>query len=240
MTNIIRKDESTLLKGGKLSGSKTSFQNRVRSNVVDVSELPNRICLMLDCSSSMSTYEAKRSGDDSTRIELLKEAVENFIARCNFVDTAIAIETFPPSISVPLTNNLSVLQSSTFGLHASGNTPMHQCVSRSIEKLAMTRAVLVSDGEATDWKYFDKKEPQDDILTKYKDAKIPIDCVHISNDSGGETLLRRIAEATEGLFLKFTDVSAFASAFGYLTPGLRGMLTNGSVSANDLGAKEVR
>jgi len=247
---VVKKPEQTaLLKGGKLSASRTSFQDRVRQNVVDIETLPHRICLMLDKSSSMNTYEASRSGSDSTRIELLKQALENFVQRCDFSNTAIAIETFPPSISIPLTNNLAVLSASSFGLDASGNTPMRACVERSLEKFKMTRGVIVSDGEATDWNrrnYSDDLDgevgncPTDDILFKYKQLGIPIDCVHISNDSGGEALLRRIAKETGGIFMKFTDVSSFAANFGYLTPGFRAMLTDGSLTAEQLGAKEIR
>jgi Mg-chelatase subunit ChlD len=109
----------------------------------------------------------------------------------------------------------------------------------------MTRGVIVSDGAATDWRdYFSNEEDDikgnvDEILLKYKEAGIPIDCVHISLGTSGEELLRRIAATTGGIFIKFTDVSAFAQAFGYLAPGFRAMLTDGRVSASDIGAREL-
>ena len=246
MSDLIKKEEqTTLLKGGKLKSTGSSFQNRVRQNQVDISELPNRICLMLDCSSSMSTHEK----DNKRRIDLLKEALENFVNRCDYSNTAVAVETFPPSIEVPLTNIAAVLSGCGFGLEASGNTPMQACVGRCIGKVPMTRGVIVSDGEATDWYNRDELRHDDEdrgggsvdsTLKQYIEQKIPIDCVHISTDSGGEELLRWIAKTTGGIFLKFTDVSAFASSFGYLTPGYRAMLTNGRVSASELGAKELR
>ena len=51
---------------------------------------------------------------------------------------------------------------------------------------------------------------------------------------------RKIASETGGIFIKFSDVNAFSKAFGYLTPSYRAMLTSGSVSASELGAKEIK
>jgi Mg-chelatase subunit ChlD len=232
------------LSKGKLTSRGSPFQQRVneaKRSEVDPATMPNRICLMLDKSSSMSTTETK----GARRIDLLKDALCNFVGRCDFKNTAIAIETFPEGFELPLSSNLSVLQTAGFGIEASGNTPMRACVERSLSKIPMTRGVIVSDGEATDWRRDEEHYEEetrarvDVVLAKYKDAGIPIDCVHIASDSGGEALLRRIAEVTGGIYLKFTDVSAFANSFGYLTPGFRAMLTDGRVSARDLGAREV-
>jgi hypothetical protein len=231
------------LSKGKLTSRGSPFQQRVneaKRNEVDPTTMPNRICLMLDKSSSMSTTETK----GARRIDLLKDALCNFVGRCDFKNTAIAIETFPEGFELPLSSNLSVLQTAGFGIEASGNTPMRACVERSLSKIPMTRGVIVSDGEATDWGRYDYWEDEseasnDDILKKYKEADIPIDCVHIASDTRGEGLLKHIAAMTGGIYLKFTDVSAFANSFGYLTPGYRAMLTDGRVSARDLGAREV-
>ncbi|SRR6266852_5409847 len=238
-----------MLNKGKLRSASTPFQQRVnqaKANEVDPATMANRICLMLDKSSSMSTKE--RAGD--SRIDLLKKALQNFIQRCDFTNTAIAIETFPESFELALTNSSLVLSTAGFMFEAGGNTPMRRCVEAALGKVPMTRGVIVSDGEATDWHnphgYDDddtsdeKRSSQaDSLLAKYKEVGIPIDCVHISTDSGGEALLRQIATATGGLFIKFTDVSAFAQAFGYLAPGFRAMLTDGRVSASELGARDV-
>ena len=251
MSDIIKKEPSTgiALNKGKLRSSASPFQQRVnqaKTEVVDPATMPNRIVLMLDKSSSMSTMER----GSSRRIDLLKDALQNFVGRCNFNDTSIAIETFPEGFSLPLTSNTGQLQTSVFAFEASGNTPMRHCVETCLERVPMTRGVIVSDGEATDWHrddysfYEEETRVQDskvdDVLKKYKEAGIPIDCVHISDTSSGEALLRRIAKETGGIFLKFTDVSAFASAFGYLTPSYRAMLTDGRVSAASIGATEVR
>jgi Mg-chelatase subunit ChlD len=245
MADIIKKPDATaLISGGKLKSTATGFQQRVKkaqAETVDPATMPNRITLMLDKSGSMSEYEK----DSKRRIDLLKDAIENFVGRCNLNDTSIAIETFPPSIAIPLTSNRVILSSAAYGLSASGNTPMRNCVESCLNKIPMTRGVIVSDGAATDWNdRFSNEEEDlksaDEVLLKYKEAGIPIDCVHISLGTSGEELLRRIAATTGGIFIKFTDVSAFAQAFGYLAPGFRAMLTDGRVSASDLGAREIR
>jgi Mg-chelatase subunit ChlD len=229
------------LNKGKLSSSSTPFQQRVnqaRAEQVDAALLPHRICLMLDISSSMSTSETRSETSVQRRIDLLKDAVNNFIARCSFNDTALAIRTFPESLQVELTNNPIMLQGAIFGIDASGDTPMEACVQRVITDIPLTRGIIVSDGEATDWHDFANAEVT--LLKTYKNQSIPIDCVHIGSSTSGEELLRRIARETGGLYLKFTDVSAFAKSFGFLTPGYRAQLTDGSVSASQLGARELK
>jgi hypothetical protein len=186
------------------------------------------------------------------RIDLLKDAVQNFVTRCNFADTSVAIATFPgrSDKAMPLTCQPSTIIGYSVGLEPSGDTPLHKCVTRSVTDIAMTRGVIVSDGGATDWRedgdstdYEDGElKPRIDtsVLSIYKEQGIPLDCVHISLGTDGEALLRRIAAETGGIFIKFSDISAFARAFGYLTPGYRAMLTSGSVSAGELGAKEIK
>lgn len=250
MSNIIKPSESTgiSLTKGKLRSSTSPFQQRVnaaKQEQADPLTLPNRICLMLDGSSSMSTIEK----GDKRRIDLLKDALQNFVGRCNFADTSIALESFPERLSSPLSSNQSLLITASFGIEASGITPMRRCVEACLEKVPMTRGVIVSDGEATDWygrsyedddAYESSKKSDDPLLTKYKEAGIPIDTVHIADSSSGEELLRRIARETGGIFIKFTDVGAFAKAFGFLAPSYRAMLMNGSVTASQIGAREVK
>jgi Mg-chelatase subunit ChlD len=245
MSDIIKKPDapSVSLKGGVLRSKQTSFQERTnasKARSADASTLPNRLALMLDCSSSMT----------GSKIDLLKQAVENFVNRCAMQDTALALETFPAVVDLALNNVGWMIIQTAQSLRAAGNTPMHACAERCLDKIPMTRGIIVSDGEATDWHQYhyddwDEEEgkpkpTQDDLLIKYKAAGIPIDCVHIGDSTSGEDLLRHIAKETGGVYLKFTDVSAFANAFGYLTPSYRAMLTSGSVSAASLGAKEIQ
>jgi hypothetical protein len=74
----------------------------------------------------------------------------------------------------------------------------------------------------------------------FKEAGVPIDCVHIGSSTGGESTLKEIAERTGGVFMKFTDVGNFAKNFKYLTPGYYGQLTSGAISAAALGATEIK
>jgi Mg-chelatase subunit ChlD len=237
---------------GKLRSSGTPFQQRVnqaKAAQPDAASLPHRIALMLDRSSSMaSVADYKMASVSKSKIDLLKDAIANFVNRCDFQNTSLAVETFPPQLELGLTSVGVMVTSSVQGMSASGNTPMRRCVELCLEKIPMTRGIIVSDGEATDWYdavyNFDdaespEKHPADTVLSKYKQADIPIDCVHIGDSTSGEELLRRIAKETGGIYLKFTDVNAFANSFGFLTPGYRAQLTNGSVSAEQLGAKEV-
>lgn len=249
MSNELFKPPGTTAGGiqlnkGKLRSATSPFQQRVnaaKAVETDAAAMPHRICLMLDKSSSMCAYETT----DKSRIALLKDAVQNFVQRCDFRNTAIAIETFPAALSVPLTSNGVMLSTSMFAIEAAGGTPMQECVQRVLTQVPLTRGVIVSDGEATDWhRNYDEDESNtfapDKLLATYKEQGIPIDTVHIGASSSGEALLRRIAKETGGIYLKFTDVSAFANSFGFLTPGYRAQLTDGSVSAAQLGAREIK
>ena len=260
MADLIKKPESpppstgiTLNKGKLRSSTASPFQQRVnqaKASTPDAASLANRICLMLDRSSSMSQYaDFRTKNGQKAKIDLLKEAIDNFVNRCDFSNTSLAVETFPASLELALTNVGIMVTTSVASMSPSGNTPMRRCIELCLEKIPMTRGIIVSDGEATDWHgafsydYSEDENPnargEDSLLAKYKQASIPIDCVHIGDSSNGEELLRRIAKETGGIYLKFTDVSAFATAFAYLTPSYRAMLCDGSIDADQLGAKEV-
>jgi len=259
MADIVKKDvfgpqpTGLSLNKGKLKSSSSPFQQRVntaKASVPDAAAMPHRLCLMLDRSSSMSSpadYTRDRK-DNKTKIELLKDAIDNFVNRCDFQNTSLAVETFPASLELSLCSIGVMITSSVAGITASGNTPMRRCVESCLEKIPMTRGIIVSDGEATDWHFSDYDEDDsetpspsgDQLLIKYKTAQIPIDCVHIGDSSSGEEVLRRITKETGGVYLKFSDVNAFSKGFSYLTPGYRAQLTDGSVDAAKLGATEVR
>lgn len=260
MTDIVKKEPNDLslpkLNQGKLKSTSSSFKQRLnsvkqQSEAVDAQTMPNRICLMLDCSRSMDNREP-----GGRRIDLLKDAVQNFVSRCSFHDTSVAIATFPGRTdkALPLTCSSAQIIGYAVGLEPTGNTPLHDCVTRCITDIAMTRGVIVSDGGATDWSDY-VEEPAVDVhgemhqtaqqlsktvLQLYKDQGIPLDCVHISAGTDGEALLKRIAAETGGIFMKFSDVNAFSKAFGYLAPGQRFLLTSGTVTAAELGAKEIK
>lgn len=249
MSDITKKDDNEIvsLKGNKLSIKQSSFHQRLneakqKASEANPDEMPNRICLILDCSGSMSALE-KHGVSDKSRIDLLKDAVANFASRCDFSNTSVAIKTFPGDKATKLVSRTGEVIAFALGLQASGGTPLYQCLEQTLEEVRMTRGVIVSDGNASDWFVNDTEEAHyiaDEVMKKYVLQDIPIDCVHISTSEEGETVLRMIAKVTNGIFLKFTDVSSFSRAFGYLTPGYRALLTSGSLDASKIGAKEVK
>jgi uncharacterized protein YegL len=195
---------------------------------------PNRLVLMLDVSGSMNNYvgEAKR------KIDHLKGAIEGFLNQCNWEDTAIAIETFPESQhGFPVLSNQQFLHwNNVTSLRAGGGTPMSEAMSTSLGRYSITRGILVSDGIAN------RPDACIEQAKAYKEASIPIDTVHIGNESMGEELLQQIAEITGGMYIKFTDVSNFSKAFSFLSPAKRAtlMLMDKSAVAAMLGATEVK
>lgn len=200
-----------------------------------LASMPNRLVLLLDVSGSMGCGETLPDKTDKTRIDLLKDAVVSFIASCNFVDTCVAIRTFPESLNVPFLLDASQLTFSIMGLQPQGGTPMGRALEQVIMNDSLTRCVVVSDGGATD------NPISDDQIPKYVEASVVIDTVSIGRDSeNSEALLQRLASATGGVYLKFEDVGNFAKNFKYLTPGFRAMLTSGSDVAEMIGATEVK
>jgi uncharacterized protein YegL len=212
-----------------------SFAERARAAIANgasadtapdeyASMVPNRVALMLDCSGSMS----------GSSIEDLKSASMEYIQACNFSDTSLSLNTFGLGNEMRggLCRILGALIGHVSQLRASGSTPMYDCVVDVMDRLPLTRALLVSDGQPDNW--------ADDILNAYHEAGIPIDCVHIGGATSGEALLRKIAERTGGIFIKFKNTGNFAKAFKYLSPAYKAQLGDGRELLKSLGADEVR
>jgi len=172
------------------------------------------------------------------KINQLRIAGESFIHNCNMEDTSVGLVTFglePEEIRRPLSNDSTLLLSEILSLVADGGTPMGEAMKYTLENIPITRGVLVSDGRPTDnpqcWK---------EVAHMYAEATIPIDCVHVGDSENGVDVMKSIAEITGGIYMKFKDVGNFASAFKFLTPGSRALLTSGSVDAQALGATEIK
>jgi hypothetical protein len=197
--------------------------------------MTNRIGLMLDTSSSMSeAAEGDRFNRvaSKAKIEHMREAVSGFIAGCDFMQTALSLDTFPLHHQVALTRVSMMLTTTVMLLEADGGTPLLETMEFVLRSHPITRGIIVSDGEASN------REAVLACARDYREAGIPVDCVHIGRDVGGEELLRTIAEITSGLYIKFDNVANFAKSFKFLTPGLRFQLTSGNAGA--LGAKEIK
>ena len=189
----------------------------------------NRLALMLDCSGSMG----------GERMDSLKKATEGFLQSLQLGpsgDTSISCTTFPHlgPACYPLTTDFGRAMTACWQLDTLGCTPMHDALASVIEKQPLTRGILMSDGRP------DSEPMALAEAEKFKNAEVPIDCVHISESTSGEEVLRQIAELTGGLFIKFTDVASFAKNFKYLSPGLRPLMLSGEIGAAQLGAREVK
>jgi Mg-chelatase subunit ChlD len=212
-----------------LPGLHARLRNPKVDTASDPNTKPNRLALLLDVSGSMR----------GKKIQSLRDAVTSFIQSCTFGDTALALEPFgesadPPSGRVPLSCFAPFLTSTVQTLQSYGSTPMAEAMDYVLRSYSLTRSVLVSDGEP------DSEARVFDQAMLFHEAALPCDCVHIGNSTDGESCLRRVAEITGGQYIKFTDIQSFAKSFKYLTPAYYAMLCDGSVSAAQLGAKELK
>lgn len=203
------------------------------TGTADPLTMVNRIGIMSDVSGSMSDFVQNKS-----KIDHLKDAMQGFLAAYDFTSGSLALETFglghSREISVPLSCNQPMLFGMIMGFDAHGGTPMDDAMAAMLNKNSITRGIIISDGCAND---------PAQALAQAKDfraAEIPVDTVHIGDESNGEDLLRQIAEITGGIFIKFKDVASFGKAFKYLTPANRTLLLNSNNAAALIGADEVR
>ena len=63
------------------------------------------------------------SGNKS-KLQLLKEGVQDYATRSNPIDTAIAVESFPKGFRIDLTNNPNEVYLKMMNIHDLGSTPM--------------------------------------------------------------------------------------------------------------------
>jgi Mg-chelatase subunit ChlD len=232
-------------------------QQQAAQEVDTTQQMPQRIALMLDCSSSMGEQVGA-----ITKMQALKNACEGFVEAIDFDKTSVAIATFPTANgdyndegnlrgSLKLTRSPDALKVAIASLNASGGTPLNACMSNVIESLSITRGVVVSDGEAGDMTvgYTSPRKENSDEPTDYREQGnavdgyvsmgIPMDCVHIGTDTGGEALLEWIAHSTGGVFIKFKDIASFGKALKYLSPRYRALL-NAPGAAALIGADKVK
>lgn len=111
---------------------------------------------------------------------------------------------------------------------------MHTAMEQALRQNP-TRCVIVSDGHP------DSAPACYELAQQFasRNPKVACDCVHIGATQGGEEVMKRIAETTGGVYLKFEDVTKLVGGLKYLTPAFRAMLTSGSIDASKLGAKEL-
>ena len=245
--SIEKKDNNAIQQPKKfgLKGMQARAQELRSAPPQEVGTFPNRIGLLLDVSGSMgSSVDYK---DNKQKIDWLKDAVSDFTNSCNPTDTAIAVHTFPgddyddygnssvASKGLNLTNQVFAVISFTQNLNPHGGTPMAPAMQRMLSEQPVTRCVLISDGDA------DHPSAAIEVAKEYKEAGIPIDCVHIGDSKGGEETLKAIAELTGGNYFKWSNVSNFAKNVKFLAPTYKAMLPYSTgEAARLLGADEVK
>lgn len=178
---------------------------------IEPDKMPDRIGIVFDDSGSM--YGT---------IEDAHLAVEEFLRSCKPATTAVAI--WPMNVSyLKMCTDLPQLAIQVKNIQATGGTSILGTLDKMRQCENLTRAIVFSDGEDSDYNF-------EGIISGYQTAKIPVDTVYIGPESERAIrLLKRIAEATGGIFLHFDPKkSNFRESFKYLAPGYRAMLADKS------------
>lgn len=177
-----------------------------------VGDMEHRIGIVFDDSGSMG------SGVGS-KFENAKKGVEEFLRSCGKDNTAVAI--YPMfGGEIKLTINLPAVALFTAGIPLGGGTPLLETLKKmKDENPSLTRAIVFSDGQPNNSRFSDYGIPRGWDLV--------VDTVFIG--SSGEDFMRKLAELTGGIFLKFDpSKSNFATAFKYLSPSMRHLLADRS------------
>jgi len=236
-TTIVSTKASEMLKpklGMGISGARRAAQAKLAE--IKPEECPHRLGLEFDDSGSMSGQPLR---DAIT-------AVQNFLTSCSPLETSVAVY---PMNKEPkaLTNdyNLINLFVGSFRDAELGGTPLYATLINMLKDGQITRGIIFSDGEPTDGRKrysawddeeetmkVDPETPKDKAIKSAKEKKIPVDTVFIGyKDSNGYKEMQWIAEQTGGIFVHFTDSASLSKSLKYLSPGLRGLLTNPDIKA---------
>jgi hypothetical protein len=209
---------------------------------INPADCPERNRIVFDDSGSMGSY-----------IEDAKKGVVEFLKNCTPNQTAVAIHSMN-STEMKLQSDLIQLALDIQTKHFnSGGTPFFNTMKIALEaKPTLTRLVAFTDGSPTDRLQAEEDESairgyyqrdywhdSADIIIKIAkntvaDKTIPIDTVFFGSLGNVEEikLLKYLSEATGGIFLHFDPARInFRTAFKYLAPCYRAMLTDGSFRA---------
>ena len=188
------------------------------------------------------------SGSMGGQIENAKKGVVEFLRNCIPNQTAVAVHFMNTSAwSTSLRSNLLELAAELqeFQL-ASGGTPFFNTLKQALEATpTLTRLIAFTDGAPTDRLVPDSREEIEewkvnaDIVIRIAKATasgIPLDTVYFGDNSEYNQkniqLLKYLSSQTGGYFLHFDPAKVnFATAFKYLAPCHRLMLSSGSFRA---------
>jgi uncharacterized protein YegL len=193
-----------------------------------------------DCSGSMgdhvegSSYDRGERGEAHDKAYFCREAVKTFIDNCFVGATKVGLASFPELVVVEPTHDLAAVKHAAQQIEPTGSTPMHDPLDFVLDEWSPTHGIVISDGSPDD------KNAVLEAAKRYKAKGVKVDAVHIGSDTGGEELMKALAETTGGIYIKFTDVKAFAESFKYLTPKHRLTLTTSKNPTLLLNAAEVK
>jgi len=177
----------------------------------DPSKCEHRIGIVFDDSGSMSPEQ----------IADAKEGCEEFLRSCGANTTAVCC--YPMNIKgFKLTKNLPALGIGIKNMNPGyGGTPLVATTEKMLDENSLNRAIVFSDGQ-----------PNSSNIESLLRREIKIDTVYISNgylDQVAINFLKNLAEKTGGIYLQFErGKSNFRTAFKYLSPSLRHMLSDRS------------
>lgn len=162
-----------------------------------------------------------------------------FLRYCQINQVAVGIYPMNKD-AIPVETNLPEVAALIPHIEATGYTPLYATLYKAMkEEVKATRYIIFSDGSPTD--------NDDDFrcITKAIEESTTIDTVWIKEEEYGNhradyrvndeerkeyRILKHIADATGGVFLIFDRNKVnFATAFKYLTPGMRAMLMAGNL-----------
>lgn len=180
-------------------------------------DMPHRIGIVFDDSGSMGIEQSRDA----------KEGCEEFLRSCTKDQTAVAVYPMTDP-ALPLCMNLPAVAIMVKQIYGGGVTPLVQTLAKMLKHNSLTRAIVFSDGAPNGF--------QPELYEQVLSYKIPIDTIYIPDsysDPRAEAFMQKLAENSSGIYLKFErGKSNFATAFKYLSPGLRYMLADKSFVAS--------
>lgn len=177
---------------------------------IDPTTCANRFAIGFDDSGSMA----------GETIRDAHKAVGAFLNHCNPAETSVAIYPFNAEKKA-LSCDYTLITMYVNGIEATGGTPLYETMVLILQE-SITRGILFSDGQPD-------HSCKDQAISKAKEKKVPFDTVYIGLGDSAE--LKYIAEATGGIYLRFSDASIFAKQMKYLSPKYVALLANPEIKA---------
>lgn len=249
------KEKESLVQPVKLGSKMNSFHQQIIKGAAVAATLPTGVTstgvpsfadmsttvIFPDCSGSMSDICGDSTYNDpkntlKAKIEFCKDAINSFIDNSFAGATKVGVASFPEQVVVEPTFALHEVKQACSGLRASGGTPMSEPLDYVLsEWKTVTHGIVISDGAP------DSIDEVLKLAEQYKLRGIKLDAVHIGDrDENGEALMKNITTITGGIYIKFSNVKAFADSFKFLTPKYRLQLQTSKNPTALLNAAEVK